>query len=1135
VIRFEEDLGGMIDSNTLMTGFTVRNGYEYYPGGPDCCGGGMYLWSSSPTLIGVTFSDNIAYWGGGMYLKSSSNPTLTDVTFSGNLASSKGGGIYLSYSSSINASYLLINNNYSEGHGAGIFLSAGSNINLDKSTIASNIVGEGDTFGAGIYADGGTATLKNSIVYYNRRAGDYGINYNLNGYTMDILNEFTVSYSDIEGEENWIPIGVGNISISPEFNDFESKNFELQINSPCIDAGDHNSELDTDGTIADLGAFYFDQSSFCDGGYADIDEYCYYQADLDVLQLLIESSQEGENPPPPGLSPIELGDQVWENGRLTEFICTTYHPLELDYELSGGIPSSIDNLTELTYLKLVGNSLGGEIPPEIGNLINLTCLYLGADSFSGAIPPEIGNLIKLTNLDLSNNNLNGEIPIEITGLIDLNHLFLFSNELSGSIPSEIGNLQNMWYLDLRNNDLTGAIPPEIGNLNLVGLFLNDNQLIGEIPSEIGQLSYLGSLWLNDNQLSGEIPPEIGGLESLDTSLQLHNNQLRGLIPESICNLTDLGWFAEYQGGGSENASNAYIFGNQLCPPYPGCIEESVGEQNTIECAGSCPDKVTIVNQWDDGYHYDFTYTLGELQPVGWSPYSLTAQREIFRLTVTCQETGQSWFFDSDRIIDGVLIGMDYQLTANYYQLSFNVTAIDDNGDVFYQNHLIDFNPGGYNPLNDITFPELDFTTTIDYSSLDIFNAHGLFEYAVNNPQPIAYSIGHYSTDPPFVCDETCEGSLSPDGCEDSIELSLHEGSNLMSFVLLPEDNSVSNVLTDDNILAIAGEGEAAMNTGTGWVGSLTNILYENGYWLLLNNEVTLILTGPPIDPGQQYALHTGNNLISYSQLDCGSIDEVLPDDVEECIYAIAGEGVAALGTDGGWVGSLSELCPDEGYWFVNICDGITFTYNEPTGLARMQELSLSPYPYSQSSKQAFYFIMSVENIEIGDWILAYSGDKVIGTRQCKGGIIDVPAMGDDGTKYTEGYMKAGIAPEFKVQRGGKLIDLEGYVPTWSENGFFIVSHLTVAQTLPETFSLQRAYPNPFNSITTVSFALPEDNNVLLEVYDINGRNISRLIDNSMKAGYHSVLWNAERYSSGVYIIRMQAGGFRSSQKLMLVK
>ena len=52
----------------------------------------------------------------------------------------------------------------------------------------------------------------------------------------------------------------------------------------------------------------------------------------------------------------------------------------------------------------------------------------------------------------------------------------------------------------------------------------------------------------------------------------------------------------------------------------------------------------------------------------------------------------------------------------------------------------------------------------------------------------------------------------------------------MSFSLLPVDNSVGNVLSGDNFLAIAGEGEAAMNTGIGWIGSLTTILYEKGYW-----------------------------------------------------------------------------------------------------------------------------------------------------------------------------------------------------------------------------------------------------------------------------------------------------------------
>jgi hypothetical protein len=144
-------------------------------------------------------------------------------------------------------------------------------------------------------------------------------------------------------------------------------------------------------------------------------------------------------------------------------------------------------------------------------------------------------------------------------------------------------------------------------------------------------------------------------------------------------------------------------------------------------------------------------------------------------------------------------------------------------------------------------------------------------------------------------------------------------------------------------------------------------------------------------------------------------------------------------------------------------------------------------------------------------------------------------MGDDGSKYTEGYMETGETPKFKVLRGGELIDLEGYVPAWFENGFLVVSSLIQAQTLPEKFSLQKAYPNPFNPTTTLSFSLPKYSNVILEVYDINGRIISQLTDNNMKAGSHSVIWNAESHSSGVYFIKMVAGEYTSTQKLILVK
>jgi Leucine-rich repeat (LRR) protein len=73
--------------------------------------------------------------------------------------------------------------------------------------------------------------------------------------------------------------------------------------------------------------------------------------------------------------------------------------------------------------------------------------------------------------------------------------------------------------------------------------------------------------LYDNQLTGVIPPEIGNLTNL-TQLILKNNQLSGIIPDEICNQGD---------------SSPLLTNNQLCPPYPSCIEDNVGSQDTSDC------------------------------------------------------------------------------------------------------------------------------------------------------------------------------------------------------------------------------------------------------------------------------------------------------------------------------------------------------------------------------------------------------------------------------------------------------------------------------------------------------------------------------------------------------------------------
>ena len=85
------------------------------------------------------------------------------------------------------------------------------------------------------------------------------------------------------------------------------------------------------------------------------------------------------------------------------------------------------------------------------------------------------------------------------------------------------------------------------------------------------------------------------------------------------------------------------------------------------------------------------------------------------------------------------------------------------------------------------------------------------------------------------------------------------------------------------------------------------------------------------------------------------------------------------------------------------------------------------------------------------------------------------------------------------------------------------------------YNLMNAYPNPFNPVTELSFTIPSTSDVHLSIYDIQGREIASLINDNMERGYHSVKWNADRYSSGVYFVKMIAGEYVSTQKLMLLK
>ena len=90
---------------------------------------------------------------------------------------------------------------------------------------------------------------------------------------------------------------------------------------------------------------------------------------------------------------------------------------------------------------------------------------------------------------------------------------------------------------------------------------------------------------------------------------------------------------------------------------------------------------------------------------------------------------------------------------------------------------------------------------------------------------------------------------------------------------------------------------------------------------------------------------------------------------------------------------------------------------------------------------------------------------------------------------------------------------------------------------PNQFLLFPAYPNPFNPVTTIRFNIPVKTKhaTTLQLFDVNGRPITSLVNRVLQAGQHEIEWSASGIPSGVYFAELVSGNYRQVQKLVLMK
>ena len=124
------------------------------------------------------------------------------------------------------------------------------------------------------------------------------------------------------------------------------------------------------------------------------------------------------------------------------------------------------------------------------------------------------------------------------------------------------------------------------------------------------------------------------------------------------------------------------------------------------------------------------------------------------------------------------------------------------------------------------------------------------------------------------------------------------------------------------------------------------------------------------------------------------------------------------------------------------------------------------------------------------------------------------------------------------------------IPMWQYNsrhngvyGDIMITGISNLETeVPSAFSLEQNYPNPFNPITKIKFQVPlchsgvgRNPNVRMKVFDILGKEVATLVNESLQPGTYEVTFDAASLSSGVYFYKITAGDFSAIRKMVLVR
>jgi len=1153
--------------NSVLKGFTIKNGYRGI-------GGGIFCFYGSPSLVDLIIKNNTAIAHGGGISCHGSNPNITNVLITGNTSIiDDGGGIWLTSDSNPVLKNVSIVGNNAATVGGGILCGANSHPSIINSILWNNIPGE-----IYFYFEPSYAPNTITISYSNIQGGQDSI------VTNDI------------GTVNWLE---GNIDVDPRFIDATNDDYNLLASSLCINAG-HPDSTDADGTRADMGTcpyintytgpdWYVSTNgndttaagSF-DNPFASIQAGINFATSADD-SVSVAPGTYVENINFRGIGIKVFGEQGAENtiidgdssGSVVTFnsgedtttiltgftITNGYAFLEYPDNNGGGILCEASSSPSLKNLIIRGNSatgMGGGLlctgsSPIIENiLISENAAYAGGGIFFSSYSNRA-----IKNLTITKNQ-GGGIYSQWSDLIFINTIVWDNSPEEIRLPESSFTISNSDVQGGQNGiiaDNGGIIHWLSGNINLYPEFVdsaNGDYRLADISSCIARGAdsvQIAGTWhyAPNTDLEGNPRPNPAGS---NPDMGAYESPVG--IPYVVTEVHNLDI------GESENISHLITHTPLITFNYYSVLGDP---QTQFHVQVSSHSDYSIIDTWDTGE------TAGNDTAITYSGDILIDGNEYYlRLKVASGEFWSEWSsleFHMNKIpttptpvspinnqvsnlpiILSALNGTDdgdiltYSFSV-YDDIDLNVkldsiiglaegtdttswqlvAQLPDNGQYWW---TVSSNDGYENSPNSVpesfllntdnNSPE-SFTLIMPDSSTQIETLTPTFTWTpAHDPDPIdtiKYTL-YLDTPEPGVELIDCSLDTFYQVLESLLDNQEYHwrvvASDLLGFQSISEGGyrSFSTNMSNEPPFA------SRMITPT--INSIETDLQPLFYWEVAedpdpNTVLTYTLSffpNPyPLEGIIPFLIALDSNSYVY--------DEDLPDN--SSMSWTVGVGDGEYFTSGDTILFYTDAFPEAPGGFVLVSPG-----NDTTGL----EGALS-FSWEKS--------VDPDPLDYAEYTLQISSDSTFSE-------IEYEAFTGVSVEHD---IPEGLTTDYEYWWRVIARDADS-LRTISDVFKLTVGYVSIAGEveLPTEFVLKQNFPNPFNPSTTVIYGLPESSDVRVTVYNLIGQEVATLVNEYQPAGWYETIWNGIDESgqivpTGIYFTRLEGGPNSQVVKMLYLK